>query len=77
MVPGADAVDSLGDGGNDAQKTMAAIAALLYAHGEVGGDLYVHLWIVLNRQTAMALGTLPISAVTGYGLARLADRVSG
>ena len=32
---------SLGHGGNDAQKTMGIIAALLYAHsGQQGGELH-------------------------------------
>ncbi|MBE7197547.1 MAG: inorganic phosphate transporter [Parafilimonas terrae] len=48
---------SLGHGGNDAQKTMGIIAALLYAHGE-SGSFHVPLWVVLSCQTAMALGTL-------------------
>src|SRR3954465_622502 len=29
---------SLGHGGNDAQKTMGVITALLYAHGQLSGD---------------------------------------
>ncbi|MGU3666524.1 inorganic phosphate transporter [Methylobacterium sp. A49B] len=48
---------SLGHGGNDAQKTMGIIAALLYAHGE-SGSFHVPLWVVLSCQTAMAAGTL-------------------
>jgi PiT family inorganic phosphate transporter len=49
---------SLGHGGNDAQKTMGIIAALLFAHGFEGGNFHVPLWVVLACQTAMALGTL-------------------
>jgi PiT family inorganic phosphate transporter len=49
---------SLGHGGNDAQKTMGIIAVLLYAHGKLGGEFHVPLWVVLSCQTAMALGTL-------------------
>lgn len=49
---------SLGHGGNDAQKTMGIIAALLFAHGFEGGDFHVPLWVVLACQAAMALGTL-------------------
>jgi PiT family inorganic phosphate transporter len=49
---------SLGHGGNDAQKTMGVIAALLFAHGALKGDFYVPLWVILACQTAMALGTL-------------------
>jgi PiT family inorganic phosphate transporter len=49
---------SLGHGGNDAQKTMGIIAALLFAHGAIKGSFYIPLWVVLACQTAMALGTL-------------------
>ena len=49
---------SLGHGGNDAQKTMGIIAALLYAHGQIQGAFHIPLWVVLACQTAMALGTL-------------------
>jgi PiT family inorganic phosphate transporter len=49
---------SLGHGGNDAQKTMGIIAALLYAQGALGPTFYVPLWVVLACQAAMALGTL-------------------
>ena len=49
---------SLGHGGNDAQKTMGIITALLYAHGMTGGEFHVPLWVVLACQAAMALGTM-------------------
>jgi PiT family inorganic phosphate transporter len=49
---------SLGHGGNDAQKTMGIIAALLFAHGTMRGGFYVPFWVVLSCQAAMALGTL-------------------
>jgi PiT family inorganic phosphate transporter len=49
---------SLGHGGNDAQKTMGIIAALLFAHGLSGASFHVPLWVVLACQAAMALGTL-------------------
>ena len=49
---------SLGHGGNDAQKTMGIIAALLFAHGALKGSFHVPLWVVLSCQAAMALGTL-------------------
>jgi PiT family inorganic phosphate transporter len=49
---------SLGHGGNDAQKTMGIIAALLYSHGVYGGEFQVPFWVVLTCQTAMGLGTL-------------------
>lgn len=49
---------SLGHGGNDAQKTMGIIAALLFAHGMLGHTFHVPLWVVLSCQAAMAFGTL-------------------
>ncbi|HWA64157.1 MAG TPA: inorganic phosphate transporter [Caulobacteraceae bacterium] len=49
---------SLGHGGNDAQKTMGVIAVLLFAHGRLGGQFHVPMWVVLSCQAAMALGTL-------------------
>jgi PiT family inorganic phosphate transporter len=49
---------SLGHGGNDAQKTMGIIAALLFSHGMEGGKFHVPLWVVLACQAAMALGTM-------------------
>jgi PiT family inorganic phosphate transporter len=49
---------SLGHGGNDAQKTMGIIAALLYQQGVYKGAFHVPLWVVLACQAAMALGTL-------------------
>ena len=53
---------SLGHGGNDAQKTMGVIAALLvgahYLKLKPNGDLPIVLWIVLAAHTAIALGTL-------------------
>jgi PiT family inorganic phosphate transporter len=49
---------SLGHGGNDAQKTMGVITALLYAHGQLSGDFHVPLWVVVGCNGAMALGTL-------------------
>jgi PiT family inorganic phosphate transporter len=53
---------SLGHGGNDAQKTMGIIAALLVGSGylqlEANGDLPVPLWVVLAAHAAIALGTL-------------------
>jgi PiT family inorganic phosphate transporter len=49
---------SLGHGGNDAQKTMGIIAALLYAHGQIQGSFHIPLWVILACQTAMAAGTL-------------------
>jgi PiT family inorganic phosphate transporter len=49
---------SLGHGGNDAQKTMGIIAALLFAHGLEDGSFHVPFWVVLACQAAMGLGTL-------------------
>ena len=49
---------SLGHGGNDAQKTMGIIAALLMAHGALGGSFHVPLWVVISCNASMALGTL-------------------
>ena len=53
---------SLGHGGNDAQKTMGIIAALLVGSGylelQPNGDLPVPLWVVLAAHAAIALGTL-------------------
>ena len=49
---------SLGHGGNDAQKTMGIIAALLFSQGLLGGEFYVPLSVVLACQAAMGLGTL-------------------
>ena len=49
---------SLGHGGNDAQKTMGIILALLIATNKVAPDSDVPLWVVLSAHTAIALGTL-------------------
>ena len=49
---------SLGHGGNDAQKTMGIIAALLAAHGQLSGAFHLPLWVVIACNGAMALGTL-------------------
>ena len=49
---------SLGHGGNDAQKTMGIIAALLFAHGMSGDTFHVPFWVVITCQAAMGLGTL-------------------
>jgi inorganic phosphate transporter, PiT family len=49
---------SLGHGGNDAQKTMGIIAALLYSQGMLGGAFHVPFWVVITCQAAMGLGTL-------------------
>ncbi len=49
---------SLGHGGNDAQKTMGIITALLYATGHLSGEFHVPLWVVLSSHAAIALGTM-------------------
>ena len=49
---------SLGHGGNDAQKTMGIILALLIATGHAGAAADVPLWVVLSAHGAIALGTL-------------------
>jgi PiT family inorganic phosphate transporter len=49
---------SLGHGGNDAQKTMGIIAALLAAHHQLTGGFHVPFWVVISCNGAMALGTL-------------------
>jgi inorganic phosphate transporter, PiT family len=53
---------SLGHGGNDAQKTMGIISALLVGSGhlqlQANGDLPVPNWVVLAAYSAIALGTL-------------------
>lgn len=54
---------SLGHGGNDAQKTMGIITAVLVAGGlqaaGPGGSLPpIHIWVVLAAHAAMGLGTL-------------------
>jgi inorganic phosphate transporter, PiT family len=51
---------SLGHGGNDAQKTMGVIAALLVATGHLDGSgshLTVPFWVALTAAAAIALGT--------------------
>jgi PiT family inorganic phosphate transporter len=49
---------SLGHGGNDAQKTMGIIAALLFSQGQLGDTFHVPFWVVITCQAAIALGTL-------------------
>ena len=49
---------SLGHGGNDAQKTMGIILAVLIAGGQLGADADVPLWVVLACHGAMGLGTI-------------------
>jgi PiT family inorganic phosphate transporter len=49
---------SLGHGGNDAQKTMGVILAVLIANGHLPRDADVPLWVILCAHTAIGLGTL-------------------
>jgi PiT family inorganic phosphate transporter len=57
------ALYSLGHGGNDAQKTMGIIVALLVAAGVMDPTVQLSfadprtLWIILSCQVAMAIGT--------------------
>jgi inorganic phosphate transporter, PiT family len=49
---------SIGHGGNDAQKTMGVIVALLIASGQMSKDFdHVPLWIAAASYGCMALGT--------------------
>src|SRR6266536_2432414 len=63
---------SLGHGGNDAQKTMGIILALLIASGHFGSNVKLSLldpatlWIILACHVAMALGT----ALGGWRIVR-------
>ncbi|HYI44265.1 MAG TPA: inorganic phosphate transporter [Actinomycetota bacterium] len=53
---------SLGHGGNDAQKTMGIIAAVvfidLHAGRALGEELPIDLWMVLSAHAAIGLGTM-------------------
>ena len=66
------AMYSLGHGGNDAQKTMGIIVALLIAAGTFPADIQLSLgdsrtlWIILSAHAAMALGT----ALGGWRIVR-------
>jgi PiT family inorganic phosphate transporter len=53
-----EAAFSLGHGGNDAQKTMGIMLAVLIAAGALPPDADVPLWVVLSAHTAIGLGTL-------------------
>ncbi len=63
---------SLGHGGNDAQKTMGIIVALLVASGHLPADVELSLvnsstlWIILSCHVAMAIGT----ALGGWRIVR-------
>jgi PiT family inorganic phosphate transporter len=49
---------SLGHGGNDAQKTMGVILAVLISAGHLPTGADVPLWVVLSAHVAIGLGTL-------------------
>ena len=49
---------SLGHGGNDAQKTMGIILAVLIASGHLTSNDEIPLWVVLACHAAMGLGTM-------------------
>jgi PiT family inorganic phosphate transporter len=49
---------SLGHGGNDAQKTMGIILAVLITAGHLPAGSDVPLWVVLSAHIAIGLGTL-------------------
>jgi PiT family inorganic phosphate transporter len=63
---------SLGHGGNDAQKTMGIIVALLVSSGHLAPDVQLSIvdrhtvWIILSCHAAMALGT----ALGGWRIVR-------
>ncbi len=52
------ALYSLGQGLNDAQKTMGIIAVLLYSTGYMQGEFHVPHWVALACYVAIGLGTL-------------------
>jgi inorganic phosphate transporter, PiT family len=49
---------SLGHGGNDAQKTMGIITALLISQGLLDAHADIPIWVVISCQAAIGLGTL-------------------
>lgn len=48
---------SLAHGTNDAQKTMGIITLALVAHGTIGADAGVPLWVVISAAIAIGAGT--------------------
>jgi len=52
------ALYSMGHGGNDAQKTMGIITALLFSAGLLGTDYHVPFWVILSCYAAIAFGTM-------------------
>ena len=49
---------SLGHGGNDSQKTIGIITALLFANGYLGAVFHVPWFVAMASYLAMGLGTL-------------------
>jgi PiT family inorganic phosphate transporter len=49
---------SLGHGGNDAQKTVGIITALLYATGHLHGEFHVPVWVLFASFGSIGLGTM-------------------
>lgn len=49
---------SIGHGGNDAQKTMGIILAVLIASNQLGKGADVPTWVMISCYAAMGLGTL-------------------
>lgn len=52
------AINSLGHGMNDAQKTMGIIAVILYSKGLIGPVFHIPFWVVFSCYTVIALGTM-------------------
>ena len=52
------AINSLGHGMNDAQKTMGIIAIILYSKGLIGPVFHIPFWVVFSCYTVIALGTI-------------------
>ncbi|MCL9685074.1 inorganic phosphate transporter [Legionella maioricensis] len=49
---------SIGHGGNNAQRTMGIVTALLYSAHMINGPFHVPLWVILLSNFIIALGTL-------------------
>jgi inorganic phosphate transporter, PiT family len=66
---------SIGHGGNDAQKTMGVIMAIMIASGVLGKGESAPTWVVLSSYGAMAFGTAiggwRIVKTMGMGLTHL------
>ncbi|NCT57562.1 MAG: inorganic phosphate transporter [Legionella sp.] len=66
---------SLAHGGNDAQKTMGIITALLMSAAWLDGPFHVPLWVVISCHLMISLGTLcggwRIVRTMGSGITKL------